>query len=36
MSEYRHAGFRPMCTDDIDPGTGEAFGVDPTESGEQP
>jgi hypothetical protein len=35
MSEYRHAGFRPMCTDDIDPGTGQAWGVDPTESGEQ-
>jgi len=28
MSEYRHAGFRPMDTDDVDPETGEAWGVE--------
>jgi hypothetical protein len=25
----RPAACRPMCTDDLDPATGEAFGVDP-------
>jgi hypothetical protein len=31
----RSCADRPMDTDDIDPDTGEAWGVDPADSGEQ-